>query len=94
MTSHVRYGSGGQILVQIAKVFLQVLQTGALGEVIREFVEIAQPSVAVLPVRKAKPFHGANLESRFQAVNLGRGRRAGGGRLRRRARGGRETVRP
>lgn len=54
---HMRNCSRGEVAVQIRKVLLQVLQTHALGEVIREFVQVTHPVLPILPIRETDIVH-------------------------------------
>jgi predicted aconitase len=54
MAAHVRNNSRGEILIKIQQMFLQVFETGALGEVVGKLIEKAEPIRTILPVSETE----------------------------------------
>jgi hypothetical protein len=51
-----------QVCVQIAQVFLKILQGFALGHVIRILFQVTKPELAILPVNIPQTFHGLKIQ--------------------------------
>ena len=69
MTSNRRNDTTGQIAVKVSEVFLQVSETGALGGVIRKFIQMAEPEFAVLPVGESNGLHVVTISWAPDTVN-------------------------
>jgi hypothetical protein len=53
--------STGEVPVEIAEIFFEFGQGFALRQVVRKFFEVAEPHIAVLPVRVASSGHSLIL---------------------------------
>ena len=54
-------GKSNEIALKIQQVFLEIRKGFSLGDVVREFVEVAEPVFPVLPVGKACRRHRLSL---------------------------------
>ena len=58
-------------MVEVAQVFLQIFQVGALGDIIRVFIEMAEPEAVVLPIGEAEGTHNVQRSGGRGEVNQG-----------------------
>ena len=61
MTPDTRDGAAEEIPLEVEQVFLEIRKGFSLGDVVGEFVEVAEPIFAVLPVGEACRRHESSL---------------------------------
>jgi hypothetical protein len=69
MSPHTRNDAAGQIAMQVEEVFSEIFEAGALSHVIREFIEVAEPEFAVLPIGESNTVHDLMLREGKNPVN-------------------------